>query len=70
MWFGKGCENWKRKLSINHLFFADDCIIFSEATKIGVSHVQSIIKEYEAALGQVVNFEKSLLFFWFECAAC
>lgn len=43
--------------------FADDCIIFGEASYNGVEVLKSILKEYEVSFGQCVNYEKSTVFF-------
>ncbi|KAK8687808.1 hypothetical protein V6N13_086604 [Hibiscus sabdariffa] len=53
----------RERLAINHLFFADDSILFGEATVDSARHVKTIIDQYTSALGQHVNFDKSLLFF-------
>ncbi|KAA3490037.1 reverse transcriptase [Gossypium australe] len=42
----------REKLSINHLFFADDCILFGDATREGAKTVRDIIQEYEMCAGQ------------------
>lgn len=48
---------------VSHLLFADDCIIFGEATMNGVKVIKEILKEYELNYGQCTNFEKSTVFF-------
>ncbi|KAK5777258.1 hypothetical protein PVK06_045225 [Gossypium arboreum] len=53
----------RHKLTINHLLFTDDCILFGDATVEGARLVQNIIKEYEVNSGQQVNFDKSLIYF-------
>ncbi|KAK5818377.1 hypothetical protein PVK06_023312 [Gossypium arboreum] len=53
----------RERLAINHLFFTDDCVLFGDAIEVEAQNVHYIIKEYEAALGQQVKFEKSFLFF-------
>lgn len=59
----KGVSIERGRFSINHLFFADDCILFGDASAEGATVVGNVIKEYESLLGQRVNFEKSLIFF-------
>ncbi|KAA3482737.1 reverse transcriptase [Gossypium australe] len=49
--------------TITHLMFADDCIMFGEASNRGVNVFKDILTEYEACSGQCVNFEKSTVFF-------
>ncbi|XP_027166343.1 uncharacterized protein LOC113766338 [Coffea eugenioides] len=48
---------------ISHLFFADDSLLCCKATKREALKVKSILTKYGNASGQVVNFEKSTLFF-------
>ncbi|KAK5772396.1 hypothetical protein PVK06_048684 [Gossypium arboreum] len=53
----------RERFSINHLFFADDCILFGDATCKGFRVVRDVIREYELVSGQWVNFYKSLIYF-------
>ncbi|KAF7151640.1 hypothetical protein RHSIM_Rhsim02G0183800 [Rhododendron simsii] len=48
---------------ISHLFFADDSILFWEASDAGCHAIEDILRKYEGASGQRVNNEKSTLFF-------
>ncbi|KAK8686344.1 hypothetical protein V6N13_125369 [Hibiscus sabdariffa] len=59
----KGARIGRERLAINHLFFADDSILFGEATVDDARHGKTIINQYTFASGQQVNFDKSLLFF-------
>ncbi|KAA3449628.1 reverse transcriptase [Gossypium australe] len=59
----QGATIGRERISINHLFFADDCILFGDATSEGVHTVRDIIREYETNAGQRVNYDKSLIFF-------
>lgn len=45
----------RERLAINHLFFADDCILFGDASYEGAKVVQDIIREYEMVSRQRVN---------------
>lgn len=51
------------KRSVTHLFFADDSIVFGEATNKGGRVIKEILDIYESASRQKVNFEKSVIFF-------
>lgn len=48
---------------ISHLLFANDCVLFKEASTRGAQVFKQILKEYENSLGQCINFEKSIVFF-------
>lgn len=58
-----GAAIGRERLTINHLFFADDCILFGDATSNGARVVRDVIREYETVSGQRVNFDKSLIYF-------
>jgi hypothetical protein len=48
---------------ISHLFFADDSIIFCRVNLFECGALQNILSLYEKASGQIVNGEKTALFF-------
>ena len=48
---------------LTHLFFADDCLIFCKSTLEECNKIQKLLACYEAALGQVINKEKTTLCF-------
>ena len=52
-----------RALTISHLFFADDSIIFTRATVEEGKEILEILKAYEQASGQRINYDKSELSF-------
>ncbi|XP_052484514.1 uncharacterized protein LOC128039852 [Gossypium raimondii] len=58
-----GAPIGREKFSVNHLFFADDCVLFGDASREGAEVVRAIIHEYEMVSGQRVNFEKSHIYF-------
>ncbi|XP_012435546.1 uncharacterized protein LOC105762197 [Gossypium raimondii] len=58
-----GAPIGREKFSVNHLFFADDCILFGDASNEGAEVVRTVIHEYEVASGQRVNFDKSPIYF-------
>ncbi|XP_016690615.1 uncharacterized protein [Gossypium hirsutum] len=58
-----GATIGRERFAVNHLFFPDDCILFGDVSSEGAGVVREIIREYEKASGQRVNFEKSLIYF-------
>lgn len=46
-------------LMILHLFFADDSLLFARTNANEASKVMDILHQYQLALGQIVNFDKS-----------
>ncbi|KAL4396469.1 hypothetical protein AHAS_Ahas01G0095000 [Arachis hypogaea] len=45
--------------NITHLLFADDCIIFAEASEKEIFKIVTILNEYTEALSQRLNLNKS-----------
>ncbi|XP_052479670.1 uncharacterized protein LOC128034843 [Gossypium raimondii] len=58
-----GTKVGRGNVSVSHLFFADDSILFGEASAEGANRMKSVIQEYEKVSGQLVNFEKSLIYY-------
>ena len=52
---------------LSHLLFADDCIMFSQASEAGASRLQAILDLYHRGSGQLVNKQKSTVFFSANC---
>lgn len=47
----------------SHILFADDCIVFSEASQRGARRLQDVLETYSRGSGQLVNRDKSAVFF-------
>ncbi|KAA3475779.1 reverse transcriptase [Gossypium australe] len=58
-----GAPIGRERFTINHLIFADDCILFGDASKEGAHTVRNILNEYELVSGQKANYDKSLIYF-------
>jgi hypothetical protein len=52
---------------ISHLLFAEDCLIFTQASKRGADRVAAILADYNRGSGQLVNKNKSAIFFSPNC---
>jgi hypothetical protein len=52
---------------ISHLLFAYDCVIFTQANQRGVDRVAQILEDYYRGSGQMVNKQKSAVFFSANC---
>ena len=50
-------------LSLSHLFFADDSLIFYKASLVECNSLQRVLKVYEEAFGQQLNRANTSLFF-------
>ena len=50
-------------LSISHLLFADDSLIFTRATTEDYTHLKALFDCYATASDQIFNYEKSSMFF-------
>jgi hypothetical protein len=48
---------------LNHLFFADDILLFCKSNSTELSILQQVLNNYEKALGQKLNKEKTSIFF-------
>ncbi|KAK5818639.1 hypothetical protein PVK06_023582 [Gossypium arboreum] len=59
----RGVKTSRRSPQITHFLFADDCILFGEASEKGTEIFKKVLKEYESCSGQCVNYGKSTVFF-------
>ncbi|GMI95677.1 hypothetical protein HRI_003237000 [Hibiscus trionum] len=58
-----GTKAGRYGLSLTHLFFADDSILFGSSNAVEAGALHRILSAYERASGQLVNFSKSSIFF-------
>jgi hypothetical protein len=59
----RGIRVCNRAPWITHLLFADDSLIFIDASSQGAARLNTILQMYNEASGQMVNREKSSIFF-------
>lgn len=59
----KGLQMSRDAPTVSHLFFADDSLLFAGADLFSTVNLRNVIKTYEAASGQAVNFQKSSICF-------
>jgi hypothetical protein len=52
---------------VSHLLFADDCLIFTQATERGGQRLMEILHQYQRGSGQLVNMAKSAIYFSKNC---
>ena len=49
--------------AISHLLYADDSLLFTEASTAGFSVVSQVLQKYSDLSGQIINFQKSSIIF-------
>ncbi|KAL0326613.1 UNVERIFIED_CONTAM: putative mitochondrial protein [Sesamum angustifolium] len=59
----RGVAVTRRAPKVSHLLFADDTLIFCQATKEAMRCIRGILEKYERASGQLINLDKSSIFF-------
>jgi ribonuclease HI len=59
----RGVPTSVRGPRLNHLFFADDCLLFCKASVSDWQILTGILEEYEKASGQRLNRDKTSVFF-------
>ncbi|KAL4295344.1 hypothetical protein GQ457_12G013630 [Hibiscus cannabinus] len=58
-----GVRASQRGPRVNHLLYADDCILFIKNSEREAQRLQEVLGIYEASSGQKVNVDKSSIFF-------
>ncbi|KAL4283624.1 hypothetical protein GQ457_16G014760 [Hibiscus cannabinus] len=48
---------------VNHLLYADDCILFTKNSEKEAMRLKHVLEAYESSSGQKINVEKSSIFF-------
>lgn len=59
----KGVSMGRGNMFVIHLLFVDDSIIFGKATIERAINIRRVLSIYEQAFGQLVNYEKSFIYF-------
>ena len=59
----RGLSLCRQGPKITHLFFADDCLLFCKAKKKECQIIHQLLHWYNSASGQLVNKDKTTLFF-------
>ncbi|KAA3466682.1 reverse transcriptase [Gossypium australe] len=59
----RGAKTSRSGPEISYLLFADDCILFGEASSRGAEILRNILQVYESCSGQCVKFSKSTVFY-------
>jgi ribonuclease HI len=52
---------------VSHLLFADDCLVFTQASERGGQSLMEVLNSYQQGSGQMVNMAKSAIFFSSNC---
>ena len=64
---GGGTDYWGKLWgggpTITHLLFADDSVVFLEASESSLVVLRDVLRNYEVCSGQRVNMQKSSIFF-------
>ncbi|XP_026416742.1 uncharacterized protein LOC113312202 [Papaver somniferum] len=58
----QGISTSQSSTPINHLLFADDCLMFFQASDSGLQIIKDILEHFGSISGQVINYSKSSTF--------
>lgn len=53
----------RNSITISHLLFVDDCLIFTSASKKDCKKLLKILEAFSVGSGQLINYETSGIFF-------
>lgn len=59
----KGVKICRGSPLVSHLFFADDTLLFVEASSHGITNIKRALEIYGKASGQHINYDKFCCFF-------
>jgi hypothetical protein len=67
LFLSKGVRVGIHALWVSHLLFVDDCLLFTQASERGGQRLREIFHSYQQGSSQMVNMEKSAIFFSANC---
>lgn len=55
----------RRGLCLSHAFYADDIVLFREASQINLQVIMEVLQRFCYESGEIVSLEKSKIFFFY-----